>query len=101
MASTATKTVILDQPSDWEPWLFVIKTLSDGGDTWKYLDLDLDTEPIVLSQLGKLTLQDVNPDKDSVLDLDLDEKETFKLLLTVYKEDLAIAKQVLDTIHVV
>ena len=75
--------------------------MSDGGDTWKYLDPDLDTEPIVPSRPGKPTPQDVNPDKDSVLDLDLDEKEIFKLLLTVYKEDLAIAKQVLDTIHVV
>jgi hypothetical protein len=30
--------------------------------------------------------------------LNAEEKETFKLLLSMYKEDLAIAKQVLDTI---
>ena len=75
--------------------------MSDRGDTWKYLNLDLDTEPILLSRLRKLTLQDVNLNKDLVLDLDLDKKEIFKLLLTVYKEDLAIAKQVLNTIYVV
>jgi hypothetical protein len=47
MASTTTKTVILDQPSHWESWLFVVKTIANGGDTWKYIDLDLNTEPIV------------------------------------------------------
>jgi hypothetical protein len=33
MALTTTKTVILDQPSHWEPWLFVVKTIANGGDT--------------------------------------------------------------------
>src|SRR4030081_3639738 len=101
MASTTTKTVILDQPSDWEPWLFVVKTIADGGDTWKYLDPDLDTEPIVPNRPGKPTPQEVNPAKASILELDLAERETFKLLLSMYKEDLAIAKQVLDTIQAV
>jgi hypothetical protein len=44
------------------------------------------------------TLKDVNLKKLSLLALDAVEKETYKLLLTVYKEDLAIAKQVLNTI---
>jgi hypothetical protein len=47
------------------------------------------------------TSMDVNQAKASILALDLAEKETYKLLLTVYKEDLAIAKQVLDTIQAV
>ena len=33
MAATTTKAVILDQPSHWEPWRFVVKTIADGGDT--------------------------------------------------------------------
>jgi hypothetical protein len=48
-----------------------------------------------------LTSMDVNQAKASILTLDLVEKETYKLLLTVYKEDLAIAKQVLNTIQAV
>jgi hypothetical protein len=32
-ASTTTKAVILDQPSNWEPWLFIVKSIADGGDT--------------------------------------------------------------------
>jgi hypothetical protein len=30
MASTTTKGMILDQPSHWEPWLFVVRTISVG-----------------------------------------------------------------------
>jgi hypothetical protein len=101
MASTTTKTVILDQPSHWEPWLFVVKTIADGGDTWKYIDPDLNTEPIVPNRPEKPNPQDVNPSKTSLLTLNTEEKETFKLLLSMYKEDLAIAKQVLDTIQTV
>jgi hypothetical protein len=101
MASTTTKTVILDQPSDWEPWLFVVRTIADGGDTWEYLNPDLDTEPIVPNRPIMPTPQEVNPAKTSLLTLDPAEKETFKLLLSIYKEDLAVAKQVLDTIQIV
>jgi hypothetical protein len=101
MASTTTKAVILDQPSHWESWLFVVKTIADGGDTWKYLNPDLDIEPIVPNRPEKPSPRDVNPNKASILELDAAEKETFKLLLSMYKEDLAIAKQVLDTIQTV
>ena len=101
MASTTTKTVILDVPSDWEPWLFVVKTIADGGDTWQYLDPGLAAEPNVLNRPTMPTLQDVNLAKATLLALDAAEKETFKLLLSIYKEDLAVAKQVLDTIQTV
>ena len=99
MASTTTKVVILDKPSDWEPWLFIVKTIADGGDTWRYLHPDLDTEPVVPNRPRMPTSTDVNPEKPTLLALDAAEKETYNLLLTVYKEDLAITKQVLDTIQ--
>jgi hypothetical protein len=97
-ASTTTKAVILDQPSHWESQLFVVKTIADGGDTWKYINPELDTELVVLNRLEKPTPQDVNPVKTTLLALDAIEKESFKLLLSMYKEDLAISKQVLNTI---
>jgi hypothetical protein len=100
-SSTTSKTVTLDQPSNWKPWLFVVKTIADGGDIWKYINPELDTEPVVPNRPEKPTPQEINPNKPSILGLDAAEKETFKLLLSVYKEDLAIAKQVLDTIQTV
>jgi hypothetical protein len=100
-ASTATKAVILDQPSHWEPWLFVVKTIADGGDTWKYINPDLNAEPVIPIRPEKPTPQNVNPTKTSLLELDATEKETYKLFLADYKEDLAVAKQILDTIQTV
>jgi hypothetical protein len=44
------------------------------------------------------TPKDVNLEKTSLSNLDAVEKETYKLLLTVYKEDLAVTEQVLNTI---
>ena len=101
MAATTTKAVILDQPSHWEPWLFVIKTIADGGDTWKYINPDLNTEPVIPRRPNKPTPQSINPAKTSLLELDAIEKETYKLFLADYKEDLAVAKQVLNTIQTV
>ena len=101
MASTTTKAVILDKPSDWDSWLFVVRTIAEGGDTWRYLNPDLDTEPVVPKRPEKPTPRDVNPAKTSLLELDQTEKETFKLLLADYKENLAVAKQILDTIQTV
>jgi len=91
--------VILDQPSHWEPWLFVIKTIADGGDTWKYINPDLDTEPVIPSRPEKPTPRSINPAKNSLLELDAIEKETFKLFLADYKEELVVAKQILDNIQ--
>jgi len=101
MASNNTKTVILDLPSHWEPWLFVVKTIADGGDTWKYMDPDLPAEPDVPIRSVMPTPQSVNPAKTTLLELDPAEKESFKILLSMYKEDLATSKQVLDTIQTV
>jgi hypothetical protein len=101
MASTTTKTVILDQPSNWEPWLFVIKTIANRGNSWKYLDPELDNEPVVLIRLEMPTAMDVNPEKTLILSLIVEEKEVYKLLLAMYKEEATNVKQILNTIQTV
>src|SRR5436189_5050591 len=101
MSSSTSKTTVLDQPSHWEPWLFVIKTIAEGGDAWKYLNLELDIEPIVPNRPKIPTPIDVNQEKTSILALSTQEKESYKLLLAMYKEELANTKQILDTIQTV
>ena len=101
MLSSTTKTIVLDQPSYQEPWLFVIKTIAKGSDAWKYLNLELDIEPIVPNRPKIPTLIDVNLEKTSILTLLVLEKESFKLLLAMYKEELANTKQILDTIQTI
>ena len=100
-SSNTTKTVTLDQPFDQESQLFVVKTIADRGDIQTYINLDLDAEPAVPNQPAKPTPQEVNPSKTTIMALDTTERETFKLLLANYKEDLVVAKQVLDTIQAV
>jgi hypothetical protein len=48
MASTVvSKTVILDTPTDWKPWFYVIKAMSANveRDVWEYINPELPTEP--------------------------------------------------------
>ena len=44
---------------------------------------------------------DVNQEKTSILALSAQEKESYKLLLAMYKEELANTKQILDTIQTI
>ncbi len=99
MASSTTKTVVLDEPSDWEPWLFVIKTIADGADTWPYIDPDLPEEPAVPIRPEMPKITDINPQKNTLSQLDTTKKETLKLSLAMYKEDLANTNKIFDTIQ--
>ena len=93
--------MVLDQPSYQEPWLFVIKTIAKGSDAWKYLNPELDIEPIVPNRPKIPTLIDVNQEKTSILALSTQEKESYKLLLAMYKEELANTKQIHNTIQTI
>jgi hypothetical protein len=61
--------IILDKPSDWLPWLFVIKDLATQSDVWEYIDPSKTT-------VSTLTIperphpQSVKPDATSIADLD-------------------------------
>jgi len=91
MAAT-TKTVILDLPSHWDSWIFVVKSIADGGDVWQYINPDLEAEPAIPIRPAKPTAQNVNPAKSSTTTLTSLELDMFKVLLTEYREDLATVK---------
>jgi len=99
MATNIAKFVVLDQPSHWESWLFIVKTLADGGNVWEYINPDLEMEPQTPLRPAKPAPTDVNPDKTSIVELDSEEKDTFKLLLAMYKDDLSIANRVTDVLQ--
>jgi hypothetical protein len=48
--------VILNEPSNWEEWIFIVKIRAQPLDTWQYLDLDLTVSPGVLANLAPLPL---------------------------------------------
>jgi hypothetical protein len=105
MATTSTssnsKAIILDKPSDWRPWLFVVKGLANTGKVWKYIDPDLPTEP-ELPKLPELpSLTEVNASKATLSALDEKEKELYKLLLAVYKEETAKTTKIINAVDAV
>ena len=99
--ATTTKTVILDLPSHWDSWIFVVKSIAVGGDVWKYINPDLDREPVIPSRAEKPSAKDVNSSKTTTTSLTPPELDMYKVLLTEYREDLATVKQVLDTLQTV
>ena len=71
---------------------------SIAGVSWIYINLDIDTEPIVLMRPTQPTSQSVNPVKDSIAAFNSEEREIYKLLLAKYKEHLVTANRTLDLI---
>jgi hypothetical protein len=100
MAATA-KTVILDRPTHWDSWIFIVKAIAAGGDAWKCVDPELGSEPVVPNRPEKPTATDVNPVKSSTTTLTPAELDTYKVMLAEYREDLATVKQALDTLRTV
>ena len=98
MGSTS-KTVILSRLTDWEPWFFTIKSLAEGGKVWELIDPDLVTEPAVPAEPEIPTVTQVNRNKNSIVELDPDERELYKLLLVQHKEYLAKATKTLEALN--
>lgn len=95
--------LILTTSCDWRPRLFVIKTMAIGGNVWKYIDPDQEdflpeaTRPVPprASEASNIT------GHNTLISLTPDERDIYKLLYSQYKEDLASAKQEIDTLKAV
>ena len=98
MGSTL-KTVILSRPTDWEPWFFTIKSLAEGGKVWELIDPNHTTEPAVPAELEVPTATQVNRNKNSIVELDPDERELYKLLLVQHKEHSAKVTKTLEALN--
>ena len=95
------KTITLEKPSDWDSWIFVVKSIANGRDAWKYIDPSLNLEPVIPICPIQPSAQDVKQDASSVVDLQPAELEKYKVLLAEYREQLANVRQVLDSIQTV
>jgi hypothetical protein len=101
MASSTTKAVILDKPSDWEPWLFVVKAMAEGGDTWDYMNPNLESELVVPKRPMMPKPNDVNPTKTDVLTLTTEETEKYKVMITLYRDEQMVTNWILDIIQTI
>jgi hypothetical protein len=97
--STSTKAVILDRPKDWQPWLFIVKTMAEGSDVWRYINPEIDTTPAIPPRPIKPTIQQIKAAATSLVDLTVEERDLYKLMLADYKEDQLINKQIRDAIQ--
>lgn len=91
MASLTTKptTVILEGPSDWYEWLFVIRNKALDSGIEQLIDPDQAIEPLRLTEPTKPTPQSVKFDALGVTDLDATQLELFKILRDEFKMDFA------------
>ena len=57
--STVTSDLVLDGPSNWDLWIFVVKRIAEAGDVWEYIDPDQLYRPLsrsTYSLLGPIVL---------------------------------------------
>lgn len=83
--SPVKSSVILDKPSDWDEWLFLVKEKALINDIWQYTNPNLDVEPIQPIKPVRPTPIDVDPQAITILDLTPDQRLTLQLLRDDYK----------------
>ena len=90
MASLITKTtVILERPSDWHEWLFIIRNRALDNNIEQLVNPDLATEPLRPTEPTKPTPNDVKRGANGLTDLDAPQIELYKLLREEYKMEFA------------
>ena len=72
--------VILNSLKDWDKWLFLIKSRARENNILLYINIDLTHEPSILLELLDLKLKDVNNIITSIINLNQDKKEIYRLL---------------------
>ena len=78
-----------------------MKGLANTGKVWKYIDPDLPTKPELpnLPELPSPT--EVNASKATPSALDEKEKDLYKLLLAVYKKEIAKTTKIINIVNTV
>ena len=88
-------TVILDKPSQWDEWLFILKDKAVDLDIWQYINPEptLDSAgqpqplPVPPTKPSIPRVKDVKADAETIRDLDPDDVQALKALQTTYKDD--------------
>jgi hypothetical protein len=88
------KVVVLDMPKDWQSWLFVVKTMAEGSDVWRFINPEISSPQLVPFKSIKSTAQMIKESATSLVDLNVEERELFKLMLADFKEDELLNKQI-------
>src|SRR4051812_13234071 len=80
-------TIILDQPSDWEPWLQVITEKALAGKVWEYCDISKPKDDLSkLEEPVRPRVDEVKLGAQSVADLTSAEQGIYQEYLSDFRE---------------
>ena len=81
--------VILDKPSDWIPWFFVVQDSATNNKVWEYIDPSTEKDKLPkLEPPNRPTPASVLPTATSISDLDQHQLTAYNQLYAEYKDDL-------------
>jgi hypothetical protein len=83
--SPARTAIILDKPTDWDEWLFIIKEKAQSTDVWQYANPDLVEQPTPPQKPTRPIPSDIKEDALTPSDLDTEGKQALTLLRDDYK----------------
>ena len=83
--------LILDKPSDWLPWFFVIQDTAKTNKVWEYIDPSKKKDELPkLEPPKRPTPADVLPAATSIAQLDQTQLTAYNQIYAEYKDDLRI-----------
>ena len=94
MATTSNESkinLILNQPSDWTQWFFIIQDTAKTNKVWQYIDPSKKKDDLpTLEPPKRPTPADLLPAATSIAQLDQDQFAIYNQLYSEYKDDLRI-----------
>ena len=82
-------TVILDKPSDWDEWIFILEQKAKAANIWQLINPDLDAEPAQPEEPIEPRPEDVREGVLSIAGLTAADRDVYKLLFASYKSQVA------------
>ena len=86
--STTTHTVILESSSDWDEWLYTIRSSAKRAGVWDLINPGLGVEPQSLQKPAKVTPSSIKAGAVTMADLNSLEKEDYRMSQADYRSEL-------------
>jgi hypothetical protein len=83
--------LILNQPSDWIQWFFIVQDTAETNKVWQYIDPSKKKNELPrLEPPSRPTPRDVLPTATSIAKLDASQLTAYNQLYAEYKDDLRV-----------
>ena len=83
--------LILNKPSDWTQWFFIVQDTAKTNEVWKYIDPSKKKNELPkLEPPSRPTPRDVLPNATSIAKLDPNQLTAYNQLYAKYKDDLRV-----------